>query len=140
MFDAIYSKTLIQWSRSTGPYAPTSGICGIMAKFHLSSWLATSCQLVANRWLYYSSYLQPGWRTTVAYSCQHPPPTPTIPAPVYAHANPLCGSGYVADCWSGPGMLAQRNTHTHTQSKVESTLCVRVVDVRQHRNYTSTNR
>ena len=38
------------------------------------------------------------------------------------------------------GMLAQRNTHTHTQSKVESTLCARVVDVRQHRNYTPTNR
>jgi len=34
---------------------------------------------------------------TVAYSCQHPPPTPTIPAPEYAHANPLCGSGCVAD-------------------------------------------
>jgi len=26
-------------------------------------------------------------------------------------------------------MLAQRNTHTHTQSKVESTLCARVVDM-----------
>jgi len=35
-------------------------------------------------------------------------------------------------------MLAQRNTHTHTQNKVESTLCARVVDVRQHRNYTCT--
>ena len=33
----------------------------------------------------------------MAYSCQHPPPTPTIPAPVYAHANPLRGSGCVAD-------------------------------------------
>jgi len=63
-------------------------------------------------------------KATVAYSCQHPPPTPTIPAPVYVHANPLCGCGCVADCWSELGMLAQRNTHTHTHKVKSSRLCV----------------
>jgi len=62
---------------------------------------------------------------TVTYSCQHPPPTPTIPAPVYTPMLILfvgvVVSPIVVAC-SGLGMLAQCNTHTHTQSKVESTL------------------
>ena len=40
----------------------------IKAKFHFASWLATSWQLVANLGWLYSSYLQPGWRTSCTTS------------------------------------------------------------------------
>ena len=38
------------------------------ALFHLASWLATSCQLIANLGWQTSSYLQPGWQTSCTTS------------------------------------------------------------------------